>query len=95
MRSEVGISERVIFLLLLQYYVVFISLNIVFFWWYLLFSVASVGGVSCVYLSVYYTRLWFCLFWACESVEFLWRAGSYFLSAWGSAVWSVGPVQFI
>ncbi len=36
-----------------------------FFWWDLLFSVASVGGVSCVYLSVYYTRLWFCLFWAC------------------------------
>ncbi len=27
--------------------------------------------------------------------RFLWRAGSYFLSAWGSAVWSVGPVQFI
>ncbi len=27
--------------------------------------------------------------------EFLWRAGSYFLSVRGSAVWSVGPVQFI
>jgi hypothetical protein len=42
-------------------------LNIVFFWWDLLFfSVASVGGVLCVYLSVYYIRLWFCLFWACR-----------------------------
>ncbi len=29
------------------------------------------------------------------SLEFLWRAGSYFLSVWGSAVWNVGPVQFI
>ncbi len=27
--------------------------------------------------------------------EFLWRAGSYFPSVWGSAVWSVSPVQFI
>jgi hypothetical protein len=27
--------------------------------------------------------------------EFLWRAGSYFASVWGSALWSVGPVLFI
>jgi hypothetical protein len=27
--------------------------------------------------------------------EFLWRAGSYFPSVWGSALWSDGPVQFI
>jgi hypothetical protein len=27
--------------------------------------VASVGGVLCVYLFIYYTRLWFCLFWLC------------------------------
>ena len=27
--------------------------------------------------------------------EFLWRAGSYFSSVWGSALWSVGPVLFI
>ena len=36
--------------------------------------------------SVYFGRV---------SLEFLWRAGSYFLSVWGSAVWNVGPVQFI
>ena len=29
------------------------------------------------------------------SLELLWRAGSYFLSVWGSAVWKVGPVLFI
>ncbi len=59
------------------------------------FPFVFVGGVLCVCLSIYYTRLLFCLFWACESVEFLWRAGSYFLSVWGSSVWNVGPVQFI
>ncbi len=36
--------------------------------------------------SVYFGRV---------SLVFLWRAGSYFLSLWGFAVWNVGPVQFI
>ncbi len=58
------------------------------------FFVVFVGGVLCLFY-LYDTCLWFCLFWACESVEFLWRAGSYFLSVWGSAVWTVGPVLFI
>jgi len=39
--------------------------------------------VSC---SVYFGRV--------SPWRFLWRAGSYF-SAWGSAVWRVGPVLFI
>ncbi len=33
-----------------------------------LFSVVFVGGVLCVFY-LYYTCLWFCLFWACESLE--------------------------
>ncbi len=34
------------------------------------FSVAFAGGVLCVFY-LYYTRLWFCLFWAC------WVSGSF------------------
>ncbi len=84
------------FPLLLQYYGGSFSLNIVFLLMGSSLSVAFVGGVLCVYLNIYYTRLWFCLFWACwVSGSFFWRAGSYFLFAWGSAMWNVGPVQFI
>ncbi len=45
--------------------VFFFSLNIVFFLvGFSFFFVLFVGGVSCVFI-IYYTRLWFCLFWAC------------------------------
>jgi hypothetical protein len=66
-----------------------------FFWWDFFFLFLFVGGVSCVFY-LYYARLWFRLFWACESLEVS-LAGRviFFLSAWGSAVWSVGPVYFI
>ncbi len=47
---------------------VFFSLNIVFLLVGSSLSVAFVGGVLCVFLYIYYTRLWFCLFWACESL---------------------------
>ncbi len=48
-----------------------------------------------MYLSIYYTCLWSVYFGRVSPWGFLWRAGSYFLSVWGSAVWNVGPVQFI
>jgi hypothetical protein len=57
------------------------------------FFVVFVGGALCLFIlmtfvsgSVYFGRV---------SLEFLWRAGSYFLSVWSSAVWNVGLVQFI
>jgi hypothetical protein len=59
------------FPLLLQYYGGSFSLNIVLLLVGSSFFVAFVGGVLCVYLYVYYTRLWFCLFWAC------WVSGSF------------------
>ena len=47
----------------------FFSLNIVFLLvGFFFFLFLFVGGVSCVFY-LYYTRLWFCLFWACESLE--------------------------
>ena len=58
-----------------------------------LFFVVFVGGVLCLFY-LYDTCLWFCLFWACESGVSL--AGRViFFFCMGSAVWNVGPVQFI
>ncbi len=80
------LSERLIFLLFLQYYGGSIALNIVFLLvGFFFFLFLFVGGVSCVFY-LYYTRLWFRLFWAC------WVSGSFsggpghIFSAWGSAV---------
>jgi hypothetical protein len=45
------------------------SLNVVFLLvGFSFFLFLFVGGASCVFYF-YYTRLWFCLFWACESLE--------------------------
>ena len=76
--------------------VVFFSLNIVF----LLVGFSSFFRFICrrcfvciypfitlVSGSVYFGRA--------GSPGVFWRAGTYFPSAWGSAVWSVGPVLFI
>jgi hypothetical protein len=47
----------------------FFSLNVVFLLvGFSFFLLLFVGGASCVFY-LYYTRLWFCLFWACESLE--------------------------
>ena len=49
--------------------VFFFSLNAVFLLvGFSFFLFLFVGGASCVFY-LYYTRLWFCLFWACESLE--------------------------
>ncbi len=59
------------------------------------FSVVFVGGVLCLFY-LYDTCFWYCLSLACESLGvFSGGPGHIFLSAWGSAVWSVGPVHFI
>ncbi len=63
------LSEHWIFILFLQYYVFFFSLNVVFLLvGFSFFLFLFVGGASCVF-NLYYTRLWFCLFWACKSLE--------------------------
>ena len=59
------------------------------------FFVIFVGGVSCVFIHVLRSSLVLFILGVLGPWEFLWRAGSYFPNAWGSAVWSVGPVQFI
>ena len=60
------------FPLLSHYYGGSFSLKMVFLLVGSSFSVAFVGGVLCVYLYIYYARLWFCLFWVCwVSGEFL------------------------
>ena len=76
--------------------VFFSSLNIIFLLvGFSFLFVLFVGGVFvCIYPfitlvsgSVYFRRA--------GSPRVFWRVGSYFPSAWGSAVSSVGPVLFI
>ncbi len=55
--------------------------------------VLFVGGVLCVFIHLLASVLF--ILGVLGPWEFLWRAGSNFPSAWGSAVWSFGPVQFI
>ncbi len=83
------------FPLLLQYYGGSFSLNIVLLLVGSSFFVAFVGGVLCVYLYIYYTRLLFCLFWACRVPGSFFGGPGHIFSVWGSALWSVGPVLFI
>ncbi len=58
-----------------------------------LFSVVFVGGDLCVFYLLHLSLV--CLFWACEFLEVSLAGRVIFSSVWGSAVWSVGPVQFI
>ncbi len=90
------LSEHWIFLLFLQYYVIFLffecclSSGGIFF-----LFIFIVGGVSCIFIHLLRLSLVLFYFGRAESPGVFWRAGSYFLSAWGSAVWSAGPVLFI
>ncbi len=58
-----------------------------------LFSVVFVGGDSCVFYLLHLSLV--CLFWACEFLEVSLAGRVIFSSVWGSAVWSVRPVQII
>jgi hypothetical protein len=90
------LSEHWIFLLFLQCYGVFLlfeyclSFGGIFF-----FFVLFVGGVSRVFIHLLRSSLVLFILGVLGPWGFLWRAGSYFPSAWGSAVWSVGPELFI
>jgi hypothetical protein len=90
------LSEHWVFLLFLQYYGVFLffecclSSGGIFF-----FSFLFVGGVSCVFIHLLRSSLVLFILGVLGPRGFFWRAGSYFPSAWGSAVWSAGPVLFI
>ncbi len=55
------------------------------------FFVIFVGGVC---LSIYYTCLSSVYFGCAGSVGVFLACRVIFLSAWSSAVWSVGPIQF-
>ncbi len=92
-----ALSEHWIFLLFLQYYVVLIFFECCLSSGGILLSFYfNLWAVFCVYLFIYYACLLFCFILGVLSPwGFLWRAGSCFPSAWGSAVWSVGPVLFI
>ncbi len=84
------------FPLVLQYHGGSFSLNIVFLLGESFFFVAFVGGVFvCVFIHLLRSSLVLFIL----GVLGLWGvslAGRViFSSAWGSAVWSVGPVQFI
>ena len=88
------LSEPWIFFYFCSIISFFFSLNIVFILvGFSFFFVVFVGGVLCVFIhllvscSVYFGRS--------GSLGVFWRAGSYFPSVWGSALWSVGPVLFI
>jgi hypothetical protein len=88
------LSEPWIFFYFCSIMSFFFSLNIVF----LLvgfFFVLFVGGVSCVFIHLLRSFLVLFILGVLGPWEFLWRAGSYFSSVWGSALWSVGPVLFI
>ncbi len=80
------------FLIILEYYVDF-SLNIVFLLVgiFLPLFVIFVGGVC---LSLYYT-CFLSVYFGCAGTVGVFLACRVVFSAWGSAVWSVGPVQFI
>ncbi len=84
---SIGFSllRSIIAFFLLEY---FLSSGGIFFFLFFVF----VGGVLCLYYF-YETCLGFVYF-GRVSLEFLWRAGSYFFCM-GSAVWNAGPVQFI
>ncbi len=58
------------------------------------FSVVFVGGVLCMFIHLLHSSLVLFILGVLGPWEFLWRAGSYFSSVWGSALWSVGPVLF-
>ena len=66
-----------------------------FFWWdFLFFCFICRRCFVCIYLFI--TLVSGLFIWGVLGPwGFLWRAGSCFPSAWGSAVWSVGPVLFI
>ncbi len=49
----------------------------------------------CVFIHLLHSSLVLFILGVLGPWEFLWRAGSYFSSVWGSALWSVGPVLFI
>ncbi len=90
------LSEHWVFLLFLQYYGVFLFLE----------CCLSAGGIFLFFLFTC-RRCFVCIysfitlvsgpvyFGRAGSPGVFWRAGSYFPSAWDSAVWSVGPVLFI
>ncbi len=71
------------------------SLNIFYFGEVFFFFVVFVSGVLCVFIHLLHLSLVLFILGVLGSWEFFWRAGSCFLSAWGSAVLNVGPVQFI
>ncbi len=77
--------------------VFFFSLNIVFLLvgFFSFFFVLFVGDVSCVFVHLLRSSLGLFILGVLGSRGSSWRAGSYFPSAWGSAVCSVGPVLFI
>ena len=94
--SYVGMKWALSFSFILAVLWCFSSLWILsFFWWdFLFFCLICRRCFVCIYPfitlisgSVY--------FWRTGSPGVFWRAGSYFPSAWDSAVWSVGPVLFI
>ncbi len=58
-----------------------------------LFSFVFVGGDSCVFYLLHLSLV--CLFWACEFLAVSPAGRVLFSSVWSSAVWGVGPVQFI
>ncbi len=91
------LSEHWIFLFILAVLWRFPFLWILsFFWWdFLFFSFLFVDGVSCVFILLLHLSLVLFILGVLGPWGFLWRAGSYFPSAWGFAVWSVGPVLFI
>jgi hypothetical protein len=73
--------------------VFFFSLNVVFL--LVGFSFFFVRGVSCVFIHLLRSSLVLFILGVLGPRGFFWRAWSYFPSAWGSAVWGVGPVLFI
>ena len=80
--------------LLLQHYSSSFLLDIVFFLaGFFLFSVVFVGGDLCVFYLLHLSLV--CLFWACEFLAVSPAGRVIFSSVWSSAVWGVGPVQFI
>ncbi len=52
-----------------------------------------IGGDLCVFYLLHLSLVCLCL--ACEFLEVSLAGQVIFSSVWGSAVWSVGPVQFI
>ncbi len=82
------------YFIIFQYYGGSFPLDIAFFSdGIFLFSVVFVGGDLCVFYLLYLSLV--CLFWACEFLEVSLAGRVIFSSVWDSAVWSVGPVQFI